>query len=102
MIPFNQLYALVQEIEADAARLDEAAAQARKHVARRQIDGQLGLVTVSGDGELIEVGLDRQALRYLNGQALGTAVLRAITMAESDLRAERARTMSAARRTITT
>jgi DNA-binding protein YbaB len=99
MTYFNQLYALVQEIEANAARLDEADARARRQVARRRIDGQLGFVAVSGDGELIEVDLDRRQLRYLNGQALGTAVLRAITSAEADIRTERARTMSAAHRT---
>ena len=101
MTYFNQLYALVQEIETNTARLDEADARARRQVARRQIDGQLGHVAVSGEGELIEVGLDRRALRNRGGQAVGTAVLRAITLAEADIRTERARTMSAAQRTIT-
>jgi DNA-binding protein YbaB len=101
MTYFNQLYALVQEIEANTARLDEAGARTRRQVARRRIDGQLGLVAVSGDGELTEVDLDRRALRHRNGQAVGAAVLRAITLAEADIRAERARTMAAAKRTIT-
>lgn len=98
---FNRLYALVQEIEANTARLDQVEAHARQQIVRRPIPGELGTVAVGASGP-ISVDLNPRALRYTTGAALGTAVLRTITQAEAEFRAKYAQTMTAARREVMT
>lgn len=63
MSGYDRLYALVQETEANITRLQDAAAAAREHRVRRAIPGRLGTVTVSGNGGLIAVDLDRRGPR---------------------------------------
>lgn len=99
MIPYNRLYALVREIEANTERIEQAANRALQDVVHHQVPG-LGTVTVTSAGP-VAIDLDRRALRGTNGVALGAAVTRAITEAEAELRRRFEQTMAAARRDIT-
>ena len=100
MSHFNRLYALVQEIEANTTRLDQAHERASGQVVHRDIPGYLGTITV-GAGGPVAVDLDKRAVRYTNGAALGAAVLQAITAAEAELRDRYQQIMADARRDIT-
>ena len=80
---YNDLYALVAQIEANHARVTQARAEALGTPVCRPIDGGLGTVTVSGEGDLVAVDLDRAAIAGLSGATLAPAVLRAITEAEA-------------------
>lgn len=99
MIPYNRLYALVQEIEANTARVEQLANRARQEVVHHPVRG-FGTVTVTATGP-VALDLDRRAVRGANGLALGAAVTRAIIEAEAELRRRYEQTMSTTRRDIT-
>lgn len=99
MNQYNRLYALVQEIEANVARVEQAGDRVLEEVVHQQIPG-FGSVSVTTAGP-VAVDLDRRAVRGANGVALGAAVTRAIREAEAELRRRYEQTMSAARRDVT-
>lgn len=78
----DDIIALVERIEADVARARERALArtTARHV--EPIEAGLGTVTVTGDGELAAVDLDRAALKRSTGSALAAAVLAAVRKAE--------------------
>jgi hypothetical protein len=100
MSQFNRLYALVQEIEANTARVEHTAELARQDVVHHPVPGGFGTVSV-GAGGPVAVDLDRLLVRGANGVALGAAVARAIVQAEAELRRRYEETTAAARRDIT-
>ncbi|SDN70679.1 hypothetical protein [Allokutzneria albata] len=80
---------LVAEIEEAVAAAEQ---RARARMASRiaePIDNRLGVVEVSGTGELLSVELDREYLRYSTESALATAVKAAILNAEARAKGER-------------
>ena len=99
MIPYNRLYALVQEIEANTGRIDQAASRALRDVVHHEIPG-LGTVTVTSAGP-VAIDLDRRALQGTRGASLGAAVTRAIVAAEAEFRRRYEEAMADARRDIT-
>jgi DNA-binding protein YbaB len=99
MNQYNRLYALVQEIEANTARVEQAGQRALQEVVHQQVPG-FGTVSVTAAGP-VAIDLDRRAVRGADGVALGAAVTRAIVQAEAELRCRYEQTMAAARRDIT-
>jgi hypothetical protein len=97
---YDRVYMLVQEIEANAADLEQAAAEVRRERIHRPIPGRLGTVTVSGEAGLASIDLDRDALRYTTGAALGRGLLTAIIEAETEFRARYRLRVSEARRDV--
>jgi DNA-binding protein YbaB len=99
---YNELYALVAEVEANHARVKQARAEAERTPVRQLIDGGFGSVTVSGEGELLAVDLNRAAIAGLSNTSVAPAVLRAITEAEERAAAQFTELIAAARRDVQT
>ncbi|MFL6120066.1 YbaB/EbfC family nucleoid-associated protein [Actinophytocola sp.] len=79
----DRLYALVREIEANVARVEETVSTARRAETRFPIPGGAGTVVVDGAGQLLSVDLDPRALRTTRGHVLGEQVCRAIAQADA-------------------
>ena len=99
MNQYNRLYALVREIEANTAQVEQAGERVLRDVVHQEVPG-FGTVSVTASGP-VAVDLDGRAVRHADGVALGAAVTRAIVRAEAELRGRYERTMAAARRDIT-
>lgn len=82
MSRYNELYALVAEMNAALTRLVDARDEALSSSVIQPISGDIGTVTVDGAGHLVSVGLDRARLFGVTGASLGRAVLDAIRTAE--------------------
>lgn len=97
---YNELYALVAEIETNHARVKQARAEAERTPVRQSIDGELGTVTVSGEGELLAVDLNRVAITGMPSAAVTAALVRAITEAENRAASQFTEMIAAARRDV--
>lgn len=97
---YDQMYALVTEIDENTRRVREAAISARSRTVRQELPGGVGSVTVTGSGTLLAVQLDRYKVSTISGAALGSAVLRAITAAEAQAKSYYADATRAAHRDV--
>lgn len=82
MSHYNELYALVSEMDAGIADLVNARNQALSRPVKEPVPGDIGTVTVSGAGDLVSVDLDRDRLFGVTGASLGRAVADTIRAAE--------------------
>ncbi|WP_329072401.1 hypothetical protein [Amycolatopsis sp. NBC_01480] len=85
----DQLYAYVQEIEADLRRTKATVREAIQARLTVPIGGALGTVTVTGAGALVSVDLSPKAPWMVGAGKLAAEVTRAIQEAEQRARASR-------------
>jgi DNA-binding protein YbaB len=86
---YDDLYALVNELERNLHQQEAAAAASASAALERPIPGGLGTVTVSGTGALLNVTIDPHGLRSTNGRALGAQIAQTIRGAEAHAQAVR-------------
>lgn len=90
MSRYDALCAYVREIEDNLARIRAAVESfANSRIEHDRPGGGYGTITTAGDGRLLAVDLDHNALRFTNGAALGKAVTTAIQQAECAVRRSR-------------
>lgn len=72
----------VAEVEARTARAKEAAQRHAETTFVQDINNELGSVTVTGTGDLVDITLDTAQLRYTNAATLSREILSALHLAE--------------------
>ncbi|GAA4529383.1 hypothetical protein [Amycolatopsis samaneae] len=92
----DMLYHRVNELEAKFAAFTEAVAHAERARVPWQLPGELGTVTVSGAGELLEVSLDVDEMRNYTAESLARQVLHGIQQAEHTATEQHAATLAVA------
>ncbi|SEP47129.1 hypothetical protein [Amycolatopsis saalfeldensis] len=85
----DQLYAHVQEIEADLHRTKAAVREAIQARLTVPIGTGLGTVTVTGAGALVSVDVSAKAPWMVGAEKLAAEITRAIRQAEQQARASR-------------
>ncbi|WP_340681906.1 hypothetical protein LCL61_24640 [Amycolatopsis coloradensis] len=93
----RRLENLVSEIEERDAALTTALANAREQAIEVDIPGELGVVEVSGAGQLQRIEIDLENLPYTTAQALSESLLEAIVAAEEHAQALRQQALTASR-----
>ncbi|EMD23233.1 hypothetical protein [Amycolatopsis azurea] len=78
----NELYHLAKEIDASAAAVEQAAAGAARDRVTWTLPGELGSVTVTGAGELVDVSVDVAAMKDYSASSLSRQLLLGIQRAE--------------------
>ncbi|MBN6034027.1 YbaB/EbfC family nucleoid-associated protein [Amycolatopsis sp. 195334CR] len=79
---YDELYALVAEMDAGIVAMKKAQETALATPVTQPISGEVGTVTVSGAGELLSVDLDRNRLVGATGGSLARSVVSAVRAAE--------------------
>jgi len=86
MSRWARLVAKVDAIEDDFGRVRQAEERAASLTIDHPVGGDLGTVRVGGSGELLDVHLEANRIRYTTAAALGEQLLRAIKDAEHEVR----------------
>ncbi|MEC3980855.1 hypothetical protein [Amycolatopsis sp. H20-H5] len=85
----DELENLVNEIHTKVAAVKQAGEDADRARTTHQLPGDLGMITVAGSGELVEVALDVPAMKAYTATSLAQQLLRGIHAAERDAHAQR-------------
>jgi DNA-binding protein YbaB len=93
----DELYNLVKEIHGKVEAVEGAISETAQARTVRHLPGELGTVTVTGGGQLVDVSLDMRALKTQTGASLGRQIMQGIQQAEKDAAARRDSTIAAAR-----
>nr|WP_246481209.1 hypothetical protein [Amycolatopsis umgeniensis] len=76
------MYHLAREIDATVAAVERAATSAARDRATWSLPGELGSVTVTGAGELVDVSVDVAAMKDYSAPSLSRQLLLGIRRAE--------------------
>lgn len=79
----DELYHLANEIDAKVAAVEGAVTDAARARVAWALPGELGTVTVTGTGELVEVHVDVPAMKAYSAASLGRQLLVGIQRAEA-------------------
>lgn len=88
MNAYNELYALVSEMNSGIVDMKNAQNEALSRPVTHPISGDIGTVTVSGAGDLVSVDLGRDRIFGTTSASLGRAVVHAIRTAEQRVAAQ--------------
>ncbi|WP_410647959.1 hypothetical protein [Amycolatopsis sp. cmx-4-54] len=78
----DELYHLAKEIDATVAAVEQAATGAARDRVVWRLPGELGSVTVSGAGELVDVSVDVATMKDYSAPSLSRQLLLGIQRAE--------------------
>ncbi|AGM07119.1 hypothetical protein [Amycolatopsis keratiniphila] len=78
----DELYHLAREIDATVAAVEQAATGAARNRVTWMLPGELGSVTVTGAGELVDVSVDVAAMKDYSTASLSRQLLLGIQRAE--------------------
>ncbi|MBB5156431.1 YbaB/EbfC family nucleoid-associated protein [Saccharopolyspora phatthalungensis] len=78
----NELENLLVEIQRQTAAAKAVGQRLAAETVTEAIGGDLGAVVVNGYGELVDISLEHDKLRYTTEKALGRQVLEALRRAE--------------------
>lgn len=78
----DELYHLAREIDATVAAVEQAATSAARDRVTWTLPGELGSVTVTAGGELVDVSVDVAAMKDYSAPSLSRQLLLGIQRAE--------------------
>ncbi|MEU3624952.1 hypothetical protein BS329_36805 [Amycolatopsis coloradensis] len=78
----DELYHLAREIDATVVTVEQAATGAARDRVTWSLPGELGSVTVTGAGELVDVSVDVAAMKDYSAPSLSRQLLLGIQRAE--------------------
>ncbi|MFD5249946.1 hypothetical protein ACFWIW_35740 [Amycolatopsis sp. NPDC058340] len=78
----DELYHLAREIDATVVAIEQAAAGAARDRVTWTLPGELGSVTVTGAGDLVDVSVDVVAMKAYSAASLSRQLLVGIQRAE--------------------